>query len=288
MQLNKKILSLVKEVLKEDCVFKDITTQNFILKDVKVEAFIMAKEEGVLCGIKIAEAVFKEVDESIEFLPLKKDGQIIKKGEKVCQIKGSAFKILPAERTALNFLAHLSGVSTQTRKWIEELKGSKITLLDTRKTTPLLRELEKYAVLTGGAKNHRSNLKEGVLLKENHIFVLKKIKITKEELKKKILKVKKKGKKVILEAHSLKDFLEFLDVGADIIMLDNFDLASIKKACQLRDKFCPSLKIEVSGGINFKDLKKLKKLPIQRISAGKLTHSAKWLDFSLEVEKVYG
>jgi len=288
MQLSKEIFDIVKKALKEDFVSKDITTQSFIPKDVKIKAFIMAKEKGVLCGIKVVEVVFKEIDKNIEFFPLKKDGQSIKRGEKVCQIKGPACKILSAERTALNFLAHLSGISTQTQKWIKELKDSKITLLDTRKTTPLLRNLEKYAVRVGGAKNHRMNLKEAVLLKENHIFILRRIKISKDELKKKILKIKREGKKVILEAHSLKDFLEFLDVGADVIMLDNFDFDSIKKACQLRDKICPSLEIEVSGNIDFESLKRLKKLPIQRISAGRLTHSVKWLDFSLEIEKVYG
>ncbi|RLF26406.1 MAG: carboxylating nicotinate-nucleotide diphosphorylase, partial [Thermoplasmata archaeon] len=225
--------------------------------------------------------------ESIEIILLKKDGQKIKPSQKVALIRGNAHHILSAERTALNFLCHLSGISTLVSLYRRKIP-SKITLLDTRKTHPGLRILEKYATFIGGAKNHRFNLSDGILIKENHINILKNL-YKKDYLEKltQILKnIKRKYKQIIIEAHSPEEAMDFLNLPVDIIMLDNLSQEQIKKIFHVKKTKKSKIKLEISGGINLENLKNIKNLPIQRISIGRLTYGASFLDFSLEVEKI--
>src|SRR3989338_4061479 len=165
---------IVKTALREDVGSKDITTSSVIPKNLSIKADIEFKQKGVLCGIEIAERVFRLVDENLRFLPVAKDGEVIEKKREIAYIEGSAASILIAERTALNFLSHLSGIATVTKAFVEKVKGTQARILDTRKTTPGLRMLEKYAVATGGGQNHRVGLFDEALIKDNHLRILQK------------------------------------------------------------------------------------------------------------------
>ncbi len=281
-----KVLPLIRRALREDMSDADITTDSFIPRDIKVEAVVVSKSKGVICGIELLEWVFKEVDEGVEVELLKEEGGVILKNQIVAKIKGRGFLILRAERTALNFLCYLSGIATNAFLWRSKLPR-RITLLDTRKTRPTLRLLEKYAVRVGGAKNHRFDLASGILIKENHNFIIKRIYKTKDEFRKLIEEAKKRYKKPVqIEAHSFKEFEEYLSLPVDSILLDNLSVPELKRCLALRKRLRPDLEIEVSGGIKPENLLALKRLNIDRISSGSLIHSAGFLDFSLEFVKI--
>lgn len=297
---NIKIDSLIKQALEEDIGRKDLTTELLIPKNLMVKAKIITKENGVIAGLKVAEKVFRlqSAKPGIRFLAKVKDGAKVKKGQVIGEIYGPARTILTAERVALNFLGHLSGIATLTRKYVEAIKSvysSQFTvpnysvvpkIYDTRKTTPLWRELEKYAVRCGGGYNHRMNLSEQVLIKDNH---LKEIPNTKYQISK-IRKKIPKNIKIELEAKNLNQVKEALKAGVDIIMLDNMTLSGLKKAikmiqatrCEIR-KTKPE--IEVSGRVNLKNVRKIAQLGVERISVGEITHSAPALDISLEIRR---
>ncbi|HQP91520.1 MAG TPA: carboxylating nicotinate-nucleotide diphosphorylase [Candidatus Omnitrophota bacterium] len=285
MPLNNALVKkIVKDALIEDAAGRDITSLSFIPKDVVVDACIVAKEDGVVCGVSVAEEVFKSFDRLTVVSKLKKDANSVHYGEKVLIIKGQARSILSCERVALNFISYLSGISTQTHAAVSKAAKKGIRILDTRKTTPLLRVFEKYAVLTGGGKNHRLDLSDQYLVKENHLSVIDRT------CGHEVFLWRKKSVPFEIEVQSLDELKRALVCQPDIVMLDNFSPADIRFAISLLKKIFPDRKkrpmIELSGGINLENISKYLISGVDFISLGSLTHSARALDFSLDILKV--
>lgn len=278
MKINKeKVLPIIMSALREDLGAGDITGAVVLEKDINITASIIAKRQCILCGIDIAKWVFSTLDERVIFNPLRKDGDRLKKNKRAASLKGSARTILTGERSALNFLSRLSGISTLTHSFVEKLRGSKASIFDTRKTTPGLRELEKYAVRIGGGSNHRMGLWDQVLIKDNHLALC--------SMGNAIKKAKARHYKDIeVEVDDLNRFKVALEAGADIIMLDNMKIEDVRKAVKLnKKKKSPRPLIEYSGGVRLEDVAKIAKTGVDRISVGFLTHSAPSIDFSLEI-----
>jgi len=278
MKLTKeKVFPIIISALKEDIGSGDITSSVLFEKDISILAHIIAKEECVLAGMDIARWVFDAVDEKIAFTALCKDGDRVKKGKRIMSVKGSAKNILAAERTVLNFLGHLSGVATFTAEFVNEVKGTAAKIYDTRKTIPGLRELEKYAVVMGGGFNYRIGLWDEIMIKDNHLEVM-----GLKAVGKSIAAFKNRGyKNIEVEVGNIAEFKEALEAGADIIMLDNMKPEDIKKAVKLRKGL--KIILEASGGIGLENIKKTAKAGVDRISIGKITHSAPSIDFSMEM-----
>ncbi len=285
MKLTKeKVFPIIISALKEDIGSGDITSSVLFEKDISLLAHIIAKEECILVGMDVARWTFDAVDEKIMFTPLCKDGDKVKKGKRIMSVKGSAKNILAAERTVLNFLGHLSGVATFTAEFVREAKGTSAKIYDTRKSIPGLRELEKYAVSIGGGVTYRVGLWAGVMIKDNHLEAMSvkgeglRVKAVRES----IAAFKNRGyKNIEVEVENLAEFKKALEAGADIIMLDNMKPEDIKKAAKLRKGL--KIILEASGGINLENIKKIAKTGIDRISIGKITHSAPSIDFSMEM-----
>ena len=274
---------IVKLALREDVGRGDISSSALLDRTKHIRADIEAHENGVLCGIEIVESVFRHVDENIRFLPVAKDGESVEKDREIAYIEGSALSILIAERTALNFLGHLSGISTLTRQYVDKIKGTRAQILDTRKTTPNLRVLEKYAVVTGGGVNHRMGLFDQGLIKDNHLRILKDtpIPVIVANVKKSVLKNTLIG----LEVKNLKELAEAMKSKLDYILLDNMSPELVKEAVAMREKMPPKSRplFEVSGGVNLETVRTYAETGIERISIGVLTHSSRWLDLSLDI-----
>jgi len=285
MTLTPEAKRLILLALREDIGSGDITTALVVDPLKKAEALIYAKGAGILAGINMAEAVFKTQDRKIGFKPLLKDGQKLKRGEKVAQIHGSASSILIAERTALNFLQHLSGIATLTNRFVMKTCHTRAVICDTRKTTPGFRIMEKYAVQVGGGKNHRLGLYDQILIKDNHIRMAGSV----SDAIRRTLARNKRGLPLEVETSNLSQVKEALACGADWIMLDNFSLAEMKKPISLIRAFSKSTKkkmtIEVSGQVSLENVLSIAKTGPDLISIGQLTHSAPALDFSLEIVK---
>lgn len=261
--------------LKEDISYEDVTTNAILRVRKEGKAHLLSKEDGVIAGLEVFRRVFELLDESIEFTAYFKDGDEVKKGQLVGVINGDARVILSGERTALNFLQRMSGIATYTRRLARELDGTKTKLLDTRKTTPNMRIFEKYAVRVGGGFNHRYNLSDGVLIKDNHIGAAGGVKEAVQLAKEYAPFVRK----IEVEVENLQMLDEALDAGADIIMLDNMDNDMIKKSIDIING---KAEIECSGNITMERLKELGQLGVDYVSVGALTHSAPILDFSLK------
>jgi len=273
MKIDERYLKgIVRAALDEDIGKGDVTSRYVIPEKSSADAVIIAKSDGVLCGIGVAEEVFKHLDKGIIFRKKAEDGKRMKKGQILAEVSGKTRALLAGERTALNFLQRLSGIATKTSLFSRKIRGCGVSLLDTRKTTPGLRLLEKYAVKCGGGKNHRMGLFDGILIKDNHIAVA--------GLRNAIKNAKKSGMKVEAETKNLGEVRTALDAGADIIMLDNMDIEDIKKAVRLVGK---RALVEVSGGVNMGNIEKIAKLGVDWISVGGLTHSAEALDISMEI-----
>ncbi|MGC8746047.1 MAG: carboxylating nicotinate-nucleotide diphosphorylase [Candidatus Saccharicenans sp.] len=271
----KKIRELIDLALKEDLPVGDITTEAIVPPDLLARAVFLAKEDGVLAGIEVAAEVFKKIDPAVEFKIIKQDGQKFKKGEVLAEVSGRAASLLKAERTALNFLQRLTGIATLTRAFVDRVSETKAIILDTRKTTPGWRALEKYAVKMGGGKNHRQNLSEMMLIKDNHIKIAGGISPA-------LKKAKEKASpeiKIEVETTNVNEVKEALEGGADIIMLDNMSLKDIKKAVKMVNGRVP---LEVSGKVSLKKVRSLALTGVDFISVGALTHSFKSTDISLE------
>lgn len=272
---------IVKAALKEDVGARDITTSTIIPRSLNIKADIQFNRKAVLCGIEVAERVFRLIDENLRFLPVAKDGEVMEKGREIAYIEGNAASILIAERTALNFISHLSGVATKTREFVDKVKGTGVRILDTRKTTPGLRVLEKYAVLMGGGTNHRFGLYDQVLIKDNHLRILRKEALTE------IVKKAKQGnlKKIIVgvEVKNMLELKEALRSEANYILLDNMSLATIQEAVALRKKLGVPIEYEISGGVNLDNVLDYAKTGVERISIGALTHAAPSIDISLDI-----
>ena len=264
---------LIKLALKEDIGRGDITSDATISAFAIVSAKIVAKENLVPAGTDIAKLVFKAVDKKIRIKIKIRDGRFVKKGTVLAELKGRARSLLAAERTALNFLQHLSGIATLTRKFATRVKGTRVKILDTRKTLPGYRFLEKYAVRMGGGANHRMGLYDAYLIKNNHIAIAGSVAFA-------ISAARESGyaKKVEVEVRNFSELKEALAGGADVIMLDNF---SPKMATMAKAMIGRMAKIEVSGGINLSNVRRFAKAGVDFISVGAITHSAPAADIHM-------
>lgn len=271
----------VRLALKEDLGAKDITTAALISPNLKVKADIEFKEPGVLCGLGIAERVFRLVDENLRFLPVAREGERIEQGREVAYIEGSAGSILIAERTALNFLAHLSGIATRTREFVDKVKNTQANILDTRKTTPGLRLFEKYAVVAGGGMNHRMGLYDQALVKDNHLRILRKesIESVVARLKSQVLKRTVVG----VEVKNLDEVKAALKCRVDYILLDNMSVEKVREAVYLRKRAAGKVLFEASGGITLENVLDYAQTGVERISVGALTHHVPSLDIALDI-----
>lgn len=278
----KKILSIIKLALEEDIGEGDITVENIIPPTLKAAAKIVAKEKCIICGLSIAKEVFKMLDKKCIWHATVSDGDLVKPNKEVAYIKGSARAILTGERVALNFLQHLSGIATATYKFVKLSKG-KFDIYDTRKTHPGLRYLEKYAVVCGKGKNHRFQLDDMVLIKDNHIKVCEVNKLPMEEIFYQVRHRLDYTTDIEMECCNLREVKLALKIKPDIVMLDNMNYKQLKKAIRLIRQNLPNTKIEVSGKITENKLKKLLSLDIDMVSIGSITHSSKDIDFSLEI-----
>jgi nicotinate-nucleotide pyrophosphorylase (carboxylating) len=267
--------SIVEAALEEDMPLGDITSESIISPDAESKAVILAKEKGILAGIDIARRVFEKIDSSIDFKKKMTDGQKFKRGEILAAIQGPSVSLLKGERTALNFLQRMSGIATTTRKYVHALRGTRTKILDTRKTTPGLRSLEKYSVKMGGGMNHRHNLSEMVLIKDNHLKIVGSISEAVKKAKSQI----KPGIKVEVETTSLEEVQEAVRSGADMVMLDNMPIKQIKEVV---DWVKGKVSLEVSGKITLRTIKEVAALGVDFISVGSLTHSYKSVDISIE------
>ena len=265
----------IKLALKEDITSEDISTNAIYKNDRLAEISLYSKEEGILAGLDVFKRVFELLDNSVEFTEYKKDGDKLLNKDLILKIKADVKTILSAERTALNYLQRMSGIATYTQKMVEALDDKNILLLDTRKTTPNMRIFEKYAVRVGGGHNHRYNLSDAIMLKDNHIdaagSITEAIKLARE--------YSPFIKKIEIEVEDLKGVEEAVKAGADIIMLDNMDVETIKKAIKIINK---QAIIECSGNVDITNINRFKGLEIDYISSGAITHSAKILDLSLK------
>ncbi|WP_319409143.1 carboxylating nicotinate-nucleotide diphosphorylase [uncultured Desulfosarcina sp.] len=271
------IEDLIQLALKEDIGPGDITTDNLVAPGTRGKGTIIAKQDLVIAGLKVAGKVFKTLEPQIDFEALYADGDRIPAGSTVVRIDGTLGALLRGERTALNFLQRLSGVATQAHAFVGEVAGTSVKLVDTRKTTPGWRVLEKYAVRMGGAHNHRMGLYDGVLIKDNHIAVSGGIANAVKKVRQQISHLVK----VEVEAATFEEVKEALAAGADVIMLDNMDLDQIRKAVRMIDK---KALIEVSGNVTRERLKELAQTGVDLISIGALTHSAVAVDLSMRIK----
>lgn len=276
MKITKKeVNKLVENLLKEDKASADITSNYFVDKNQEAKATIFSKEKLIISGINFVLALFKKSCNNIKILSQLKDGSEIKKNTKILVFEGNANKILSAERSGLNLLQHLSGISTLTAQYCKKIKNGKTILLDTRKTTPGLRKFEKYATFIGGAQNHRLDLSQNYMIKDNHLLL-------NNEIYSKISKMKNKQKKIIFECDNLFQVKKAINLKIKHILLDNMNIKTIKKAKEIIGK---KAKIEISGGINLKNITKILKIGVDFISVGAITQSAPAANINLDLEK---
>lgn len=280
-----KLDNFIKQALREDRCLDDITTQSLNYGNLKTIAVFKAKESGVLAGINITKQVFSLVDKKLKFKVVKNDGETFQAGDILGKVSGSVSSILSSERTVLNFLTRLSGIATLTREFVERVKPHRAKIMDTRKTTPGLRILEKYAVRIGGGYNHRYDLAEAILIKDNHIAALRRrhknldlgelVKIARKKSKNKNIEVE-------IEVTNKNEFRQAIESTPDIIMLDNMKPKQIRECVKLLNRLNKRVKLEISGNVSLDNVKKLAQLGVDRISVGRLTHSPKAIDISLE------
>lgn len=264
----------IKSALKEDIALGDITTDSLIESDDISKAVFISKDDGIIAGLDVSERVFKILDERVVFKKNVTDGCSVKKGDILAEISGPTHALLKAERTALNFLQHLSGIATKANEYARIVKNFDVRIVDTRKTTPGLRRLEKYAVKIGGGHNHRYCLSDGVLIKDNHIVaaggISQAIKKVRDNIPHTI--------KIEIETETMDQVNEALDAGADIIMLDNMSLEMMKDAVKMINKRAI---IEASGNVNLDTVFKIAETGVDIISVGALTHTVKAFDISM-------
>ncbi len=267
----------VKEALLEDLGRAgDITSEAIFSKNIQIEATLVARKSGILCGTSIALTAFKLVDPEIRYENLLKDSALINSGDIIARINGSATSILAAERVALNFLGHLSGIASLTAKYVSKISHTHAKICDTRKTTPNLRALEKYAVSCGGGSNHRFGLDDAILIKDNHIAVAGGVTSALRAAKEKIGHLVK----IEIEVDTLDQLREALNEGADVILLDNMSIAQLEEAVKIINKQALS---EASGGISLDTVATVAETGVDLISVGALTHSAPVLDMGLDI-----
>ncbi len=276
---------LIAAALEEDIGTGDLTSEYFVPAAERASARIFVKEAGVLAGVEVAAAVFAKVDPELDVQILLRDGARLTAGETVLEVFGRTRPILTAERTALNFIQRLSGVASQTARFMAAIEGTGVRMLDTRKTTPGWRQLEKAAVAAGGGTNHRIGLHDAVMVKDNHLLAESRL----SELQAAIDKVRaaRPGVRIELEADRREQVEAFLALrGVDWILLDNMTHAELAECVALVRKEAPALKLEASGGVTIETVRGIAETGVDFISSGALTHSARALDFSLELTRV--
>jgi nicotinate-nucleotide pyrophosphorylase (carboxylating) len=277
----KQLDRIIDVALAEDISHGDITSEALIPPDLSSKASLLVKEKGILTGIEVAGRVFQRVDARLEVEGLIKDGAAIKPGDIAAKISGSVISILKSERTALNFLQRLSGIASLTAQYVAKTKGTDARIYDTRKTTPGLRLLEKYAVRTGGGQNHRLDLGEAVLVKDNHINALRATGMNIRDIVARARQNAPSGATIEVEVTSVGEVQEALKADADIIMVDNMSLEETSRVVKM---VAGRVKIEASGGISLANVRQIALTGVDMISVGALTHSYKALDISLELE----
>ena len=278
MNLNKKkVLEIIDNAINEDIWTGDITTEAVVNEDCMGEGILLAKESGVIAGLEVAKLVFQSIDNEIKFQSLAAEGDYVKSGTEIAQVRGKAKSILTAERLALNFLQRMSGIATKTAKYKELVGDYDVRIVDTRKTTPGLRILEKYAVQVGGGDNHRLGLYDAVMIKDNHISAAGGIKEAVEKARTNVPHTMK----IEVETESLDEVKEAVAVNADIIMLDNMSTGLMKEAVELVDN---QTIVEASGGITAATIKEVAATGVDVISLGTLTHTIKSLDINLDLK----
>jgi nicotinate-nucleotide pyrophosphorylase (carboxylating) len=276
-----QVNQLIDQATAEDLGQGDVTTEALIPKTQQGRASIVAKASGIIAGVEVAKQVFLKVDPELKLAILIEDGAEVKPGDIVAKIEGRVASILKAERVALNFLQRLSGIASETGHYVQAVKGLPVQITDTRKTTPGLRTLDKYAVRVGGGKNHRMHLGDGILIKDNHLAALRRQGLSIKEI---VTKARQKASpklKIEVEVKSPQEAVEAAEAGADIIMLDNMGLEDMRQAVQL---IKGRALIEASGGITLDRVRAVAETGVDLISIGALTHSAKALDISLELD----
>jgi len=267
---------LIKRAISEDINYIDVTTDYMIDENKTDEGYFIAKAEGVLCGIDIAMRVFELLDSSFKYEVLIKDGSKVKKGDIICRFSGNTRMLLKGERTSLNLIQHMSGVATATAKLAAQCEGTKTTVADTRKTLPGLRALQKYAVTCGGGRNHRFNLSDAAMLKDNHIDAYGGIEGAVKALRSKVGHTIK----IEVETRNLDEVREAVNCGADIIMLDNMDCKTMAEAVKIIDGKALT---EASGNMDEKSIKEVAETGVDIISFGSITHSVKAFDISMRI-----
>lgn len=268
--------NLIKTALLEDINYVDITTDYLIPEDQENEAKFLAKADGVLCGIEVALRVFTLIQPDFQYEVFIHDGEKVKKGDIIAKIKGKTRTILKGERTALNLLQHMSGISSMTNRIVKIVEGTNASIADTRKTLPGMRSLQKYAVTVGGGKNHRFNLSDAAMLKDNHVDAGGGITNAVTKLRTKLGHMAK----VELEVRTLDELREALSVDVDVIMLDNMDNDTMREAVKIADG---KALLEASGGITEETIRDVAETGVDIISIGALTHSVKAFDISLKI-----
>ncbi|HRZ40346.1 MAG TPA: carboxylating nicotinate-nucleotide diphosphorylase [Candidatus Omnitrophota bacterium] len=276
------IKRIIIRALKEDLSHRDITTNILFDKAKRSEAYIMTREEAMICGSEIVKNVFRMLDPSMKVSCLHKDGDLVRKNTVIMRFKGRTRALLSGERTALNFLSYLSGISTLTNQYVKAIKGYPAHILDTRKTTPGLRTLEKMAVRVGGGKNHRFNLNDMVMIKDNHRIAQARQSSIQDAIK----KVRQRtSKPLCVEVDNLEEYKQALQADPCIILLDNMSTSQMKKAVEIRACLKKKFLLEASGGITLKNIRQVAKTGIDRISIGAITHSPPTIDFTMEFEQ---
>ncbi len=285
MDTNEKIDIETEEIialaLVEDRADNDITSKLVIPEDLNGTATLLSKAPGILAGIDVFKAVFLTVDKKLKIEIRMNDGAPLEPGDVAAVVSGSARSILRAERTAMNFICHLSGVATATSIYVKKVSGLPVKIADTRKTSAGQRLLEKRAVAAGGGKNHRMNLADGILLKDNHVAVLREAGLSLGEIVTRAKSQNKSGLKIEVEVNNLAEAVETAGAGADMLLLDNMSVADMRATVsRLRGQ----VRFEASGGINLDNVREVAETGVDIISIGALTHSVRALDFSLEME----
>jgi len=276
-----QIKEVIDRALAEDLGWGDVTTEALMSSNQQSIASIMAKEQGILAGIGVAKKVFHRVDPKLEIDALLEDGAKVDSGSIITRIEGKVSSILKAERVALNFLQRLSGIASETNRYVEAVKGLPVRIIDTRKTTPGLRLLEKHAVRVGGGENHRMNLGDGILIKDNHLAALRSHGLKLKEIITRVRQNTSLRLKVEVETRTVQEALEATEAEADIVMLDNMSLEDMRRAVKL---IHGAALIEASGRISLNKVRSVAETGVDFISVGALTHSARALDISLKLE----
>lgn len=266
---------LIDAALREDMPEGDVTSESVVPPAAVSEAVILAKEEGVLAGLPVARRVFERIGGNVEFAAKLEDGAAFNKGDILAHLEGPTIALLKGERTALNFLQRMSGIATATRRFVDAVRGTRTRVLDTRKTTPGLRALEKYAVAAGGGKNHRMSLSDMALIKDNHLRHVGSI----TEAVRRARAAVRPGVRIEVETNDIAQVREALDAGADMIMLDNMPLETMREAVALVAGRIP---LEASGNMTLERVRAVAETGVDYISVGALTHSVRAVDISLE------